>query len=51
MTSNIVEECRKAIRSQEHTKEAALERLQRAGIVTKSGKLAKAYRPVAHVAR
>jgi len=46
MTTNIIDKTRKAIRSQEKTKEAAILRLQRAGIITKSGKLARVYRTV-----
>jgi hypothetical protein len=41
---NIIERTLKNIRSQEHTKEAAHQRLLRAGIITKSGKLSRFYR-------
>ena len=44
MIENIVKRTREAIRSQKHTKKAAHERLFRAGIITKSGRLRKIYR-------
>jgi hypothetical protein len=44
MTANIIEKTRSAIRAQKKTKKAAISRLQRAGIITKSGKLARIYR-------
>lgn len=47
MTENIIERSLKAIRSLDHSKEAAHRRLLRAGIITKSGKLSKIYRPAA----
>lgn len=47
MAENIIERSLKAIRSLDHSKDAARQRLLRAGIITKSGKLSKNYRPVA----
>lgn len=44
MIENIVKKTREAIKSQKHTKKAAYERLFRAGIITKSGRLRKIYR-------
>ena len=44
MIENIVKKTREAIRSQKHTKKAVHERLFRAGIITKSGRLRKIYR-------
>ena len=44
MIENIVKKTLQAIRSQKHTKKAAYERLFRAGIITKSGRLRKIYR-------
>ena len=44
MIENIVKRTREAIKSQKHTKKAAYERLFRAGIITKSGRLRKIYR-------
>ena len=44
MIENIVKRTLQAIRSQKHTKKAAYERLFRAGIITKSGRLRKIYR-------
>ena len=44
MIENIVKRTREAIKSQKHTKKAAYDRLFRAGIITKSGRLRKIYR-------
>ena len=44
MTENLIERTRIAIKSQKQTKAAARQRLLRAGIITKSGKLSSAYR-------
>ncbi len=45
MTENIIERSLKAIRSLDRSPEAARQRLLKAGIITKSGKLSKIYRP------
>lgn len=47
MTEDIIEKARKALKSLDHSKEAAHQRLLRAGIITKSGRLSKIYRPSA----
>lgn len=44
MVENIIERSLKAIRSADHSPEAAYRRLLRAGIITKSGRLSKWYR-------
>jgi len=44
MTENLIEHALYAIHTMDHSKEAALKRLQRAGILTKSGKMTAMYR-------
>ena len=44
MTENLIKDTLKAIKTIDHSKEAALHRLQRAGILTKSGKMTALYR-------
>jgi len=44
MTENLIEHALHAIHTMDHSKEAALKRLQRAGILTKSGKMTAMYR-------
>ena len=43
MTENPIEHALHAIHTMDHSKEAALKRLQRAGILTKSGKMTAMY--------
>lgn len=49
MTENIIERTLRAIKSADHSPEAARRRLLRAGIITKSGRLSKIYREPATV--
>lgn len=44
MTENLIKDTLKAIKTMDHSREAALQRLQRAGILTKSGKMTALYR-------
>jgi hypothetical protein len=44
MTENPIKHALHAIHTMDHSKEAALIRLQRAGILTKSGKMTALYR-------
>ena len=44
MTENPIKHALHAIHTMDHSKEAALARLQRAGILTKSGKMSRFYR-------
>ena len=44
MTENPIKHALHAIHTMDHSKEAALARLQRAGILTKSGKMTALYR-------
>ena len=44
MTENLIKNAMHAIKTMDHSREAALRRLQRAGILTKSGKMTALYR-------
>lgn len=44
MTENLVADTLRAIETMDHSREAAIARLHRAGIVTKSGKMTAFYR-------
>lgn len=44
MTENLIKDTLLAIKTMDHSREAALRRLQRAGILTKSGKMTALYR-------
>ncbi len=44
MNENLIKDALHAIETMDHSREAALRRLQRAGIVTKSGRMTAFYR-------
>lgn len=44
MTTNVLDEVNSNIRNMDRSKEAAVKRLQRMGVLTKSGKMTSLYR-------
>ena len=44
MTENLIKNAMHAIETMDHSREAALRRLQRAGVVTKTGRMTAFYR-------